>query len=555
MQLGKYELIEQLGQGGFGIVYKAEDPTLDRLVALKVLHPQLTVDPRFIENFKREARLMAMVSNSNVVSIHEIGEVDGRIFIAMQYLPGGNLDQKIKKDGPIPFEEALEITRQIAKGLEAGHRKNLVHRDVKPANILFDEDGNALIGDFGVAHTVQLSSMGTMSQTSTGVGTPSYRPPELWNGTPPPSPATDQYSLACVFYEMISGKILFDGDTTEQIMVKLLINGPDFEIIKSEELKAVLGKAVAKEPKQRYGSMNEFLASLAATNEVLLPQPEPEPVIEPTARENLSDKHYVSDTVPDHAIDEDLTSNIFSYSDTNLDHSMPKPIDEEKTKTKRWHPSPLQVSLFFILIQILITVLWYFEVIWHFETLLIGIILAVILAIGGRVFLVTKRESKLALFIAFNVIGITPIIGMVAEPITALLHGWLPGEDFILNATVYLSPISFISVSFLISEYTCNTLFRSESKEIFPKFGSDGPNLRNQTDHRKSYFSRINLQALAFFFGIFPSWIWIYLAGMDRVYILLYIAIGIIWIIASVVSWMKQLKATRAKEMVFDPPA
>lgn len=275
MQLGKYELIEQLGQGGFGIVYKAEDPTLGRLVALKVLHPQLTVDPRFIGNFKREARLMAMVSNSNVVSIHEIGEVDGRIFIAMQYLPGGNLDQKIKKDGPIPFEEALEITRQIAKGLEAGHRKNLVHRDVKPANILFDEDGNVLIGDFGVAHTVQLSSMGTMSQTSTGVGTPSYRPPELWNGTPPPSPATDQYSLACVFYEMISGKILFDGDTTEQIMVKLLINGPDFDVLESEELKAVLGKAVAKDPKQRYGSMREFLDSLLIVNEKPVPLPEP----------------------------------------------------------------------------------------------------------------------------------------------------------------------------------------------------------------------------------------------------------------------------------------
>ncbi len=261
MQLGKYELIEQLGQGGFGIVYKAEDPTLDRLVALKVLHPQLTVDPRFIENFKREARLMAMISHANVVSIYEIGEVDGRIFIAMQYLPGGNLDQKIKEKDPFLFGEALEITRQIAKGLETGHRKNLVHRDVKPANILFDEDGNALVGDFGVAHTVQLSSMGTMSQTSTGVGTPSYRPPELWNGTPPPSPATDQYSLACVFFEMISGKILFDGETTEQIMVKLLIKEPDFNVLESEELKAVLGKAVAKDPKQRYGSMGvpEFI--------------------------------------------------------------------------------------------------------------------------------------------------------------------------------------------------------------------------------------------------------------------------------------------------------
>src|SRR5690606_6650622 len=128
MQLGKYELIEQLGQGGFGIVYKAEDLTLGRMVALKVLHPQLTIDPRFIENFKLEARRMAKVSHANVVSIYEFGEVNGRIFIAMQYLPGGNLEQKIKKDGPIPFPEALELARQIAKGLEAGHRKNMIHR-------------------------------------------------------------------------------------------------------------------------------------------------------------------------------------------------------------------------------------------------------------------------------------------------------------------------------------------------------------------------------------------------------------------------------------------
>ena len=275
MQLGKYELIEQLGQGGFGIVYKAEDLTLGRMVALKVLHPQLTIDPRFIENFKHEARHMAKVSHANVVSIYEIGEVEGRIFIAMQYLPGGNLEQKIKNNGPIPFPKALEIARQIAKGLEAGHRKNMIHRDVKPANILFDEDGDALIGDFGVAHTVQLSSMGTMSQTGVGVGTLNYRPPELWNGTPPPSQATDQYSLACVFYEMLSGKQLFDGDTTEQVLVKHLIREPEFGELEPEGLKGILSRAVAKKAEERFGSLSELIETLTHLSDPPSPQPEP----------------------------------------------------------------------------------------------------------------------------------------------------------------------------------------------------------------------------------------------------------------------------------------
>mgnify|MGYP001204052963 CR=1 FL=1 len=275
MQLGKYELIEQLGQGGFGIVYKAEDLTLGRMVALKVLHPQLTIDPRFIENFKHEARHMAKVSHANVVSIYEIGEVEGRIFIAMQYLPGGNLEQKIKNNGPIPFPKALEVARQIAKGLEAGHRKNMIHRDVKPANILFDEDGDALIGDFGVAHTVQLSSMGTMSQTGVGVGTLNYRPPELWNGTPPPSQATDQYSLACVFYEMLSGKQLFDGDTTEQVLVKHLIREPEFGELEPEGLKGILSRAVAKKAEERFGSLSELIETLTHLSDPPSPQPEP----------------------------------------------------------------------------------------------------------------------------------------------------------------------------------------------------------------------------------------------------------------------------------------
>lgn len=262
MELGKYEVIQELGKGGFGVVYLAKDTTLDRSVALKVLHPQLTVDPRFIENFRKEARMMAKVSHPNVVSVYEIGEEDGRLFIAMQYLPGKSLADQLREKGPCSLKTALKITRQVIAGLNAGLRQNLIHRDIKPANILFDEYGNALITDFGVAHTIQLSSVGTMTQTGGVVGTPSYRPPELWNGTPPPSSATDQYSLACVFYEMISGDILFGGDTTEQVLTKHLVRKPEFGENIPNAIKKVLDKAISKDPQDRYQNLMAFYEAL-----------------------------------------------------------------------------------------------------------------------------------------------------------------------------------------------------------------------------------------------------------------------------------------------------
>lgn len=262
MELGKYEVIQELGKGGFGVVYLAKDTTLDRSVALKVLHPQLTVDPRFIENFRKEARMMAKVSHPNVVSVYEVGEENGRLFIAMQYLPGKSLADQLREKGPCSLSTALKITRQVIAGLNAGLRQNLIHRDIKPANILFDEYGNALITDFGVAHTIQLSSVGTMTQTGGVVGTPSYRPPELWNGTPPPSSATDQYSLACVFYEMISGDILFGGDTTEQVLTKHLVRKPEFGENIPNAIKKVLDKAISKDPQDRYQNLMAFYEAL-----------------------------------------------------------------------------------------------------------------------------------------------------------------------------------------------------------------------------------------------------------------------------------------------------
>ena len=275
-QLGKYEILEELGRGGFGIVYKAKDLSLDRLAAIKVLHPQLTVDTRFVENFKREARNLAKIAHPNVVSVYEIGELDGRLYIAMRYLQGGSLADRLKREGPLALDEAIRILEQASAGLEGGHKRGIIHRDVKPGNILFDEEGQAVIADFGVARAVQISSIGTATETGGTVGTPYYRAPELWRGSPAPSPATDVYSLACVLYEMVTGEMLFKGKTPDQLITSHLLEDARTLMDASHDalpanIRMVLEKSLAKDPTQRHQSMPAFIQAIKEGSHVETP--------------------------------------------------------------------------------------------------------------------------------------------------------------------------------------------------------------------------------------------------------------------------------------------
>ncbi len=154
--LGKYELHEQLGKGGFGIVYRATDTTLSRDVALKVLHPQLMVDDNFVERFKKEAQVLSILEHPNIVTIYELNDIDGRLFIAMRYLSGGSLQMKIQ-EGPLACKNILTIMHQLCTGLQTAHEDGLIHRDIKPANILFDNKEKVVISDFGLARSVQIS--------------------------------------------------------------------------------------------------------------------------------------------------------------------------------------------------------------------------------------------------------------------------------------------------------------------------------------------------------------------------------------------------------------
>ncbi len=265
--LSKYQLHEELGRGGYGTVYRAYDTVLEVERAVKVLKPELAADKDFIERFKREAKLAAQLDHPRIVPAYDLEEDQGYYFLAMKYMPGKSLKDKLAQKGNLSFDRALEIIQQIAEALDYLHDQNYVHRDAKPGNILFDKDGNAYLSDLGFAKAL-LGTTGT-SQTTTGgmIGTPSYMAPELWREKGV-SPATDIYSLGCVFYEMITGKVLFEGETSASIMAKHVIDGPNFISRWPPEVpagsKRVLRKALTKKPSKRYEKPSKFYQALKA---------------------------------------------------------------------------------------------------------------------------------------------------------------------------------------------------------------------------------------------------------------------------------------------------
>ena len=260
MQLGKYEIQEELGQGGFGTVYKALDRSLKRTVAIKVLHPNLVNDQTFLGRFRQEAQITARLEHSNLVPIYDYGESEGHYYIVMSYMPGGSLKDRIKNEAPFSKEAALTIIEQIAVGLEYSHNRHVIHRDLKPGNILFDEEGNSYISDLGFAKLLRSDASASMSSSGGIVGTPSYMAPEIWRGATA-SPATDIYSLACILVEMLTGVRLFDGVSTPEVMLK------HFEPLQlpeslPEEWKPVLEAALEKKPEDRIDDVKILISEL-----------------------------------------------------------------------------------------------------------------------------------------------------------------------------------------------------------------------------------------------------------------------------------------------------
>jgi len=260
--ISHYKILEKLGEGGMGVVYKAQDTKLKRTVALKFLPPELTRDPEAKERFVHEAQAAGALDHPNICTIYEIDEIeDEQMFISMAYYEGETLKKKIERE-PLKIEEAIDIAVQVAQGLAKAHEQGILHRDIKPANVMITKDGLAKIVDFGLA---KLAGQTKITKTGTTLGTIAYISPEQARGEEVDH-RTDIWSLGVVLYEMLTGKLPFKGDYDQAVIYSILNEEPD-PILESRpdvpvELNLIVKKTLAKKPDKRYHQTSEILDDL-----------------------------------------------------------------------------------------------------------------------------------------------------------------------------------------------------------------------------------------------------------------------------------------------------
>ncbi|HEX4964995.1 MAG TPA: protein kinase [Thermoanaerobaculia bacterium] len=259
-----YRVLELLGGGGMGVVYKAEDLRLNRTVALKFLPPELTRDPEAKARFLQEARSASVLDHPNICTIHEVGETDdGRLYLAMPSYDGETLRKRIER-GPLPIDEATDVAQQIARGLSKAHRHGIVHRDIKPANLIVTSDGVVKILDFGLA---KLAGSAALTRTGSSVGTPAYMSPEQARGEEVDHRA-DLWSLGIVLYEMVAGRRPFRGEHEQAVLYSLLNESPrPLHELRPEappELERIVAGLLAKDPGDRYPTVDGPLGDLTA---------------------------------------------------------------------------------------------------------------------------------------------------------------------------------------------------------------------------------------------------------------------------------------------------
>ncbi len=272
----RYEIIEKIAEGGMARVYRGRDLLLKRVVAVKILKDQMTGDAAFIRRFEREAQSAAALSHPHIVNIYDVGEEEGTYFMIMEYVEGYNLKDYIRQSGRLPVSEAISIARQIAEALEKAHRAGVVHRDIKPQNILFSRDGTIKVTDFGIA----IAGDGvTVTVGDDIIGTVQYISPEQARGELADK-QSDLYSLGIVLYEMVTGKVPFSGESPVAVAMKHIQEQivPPRQIIDNlpEALEQIILKAVKKEPAERYADAAEVLEDLIYANGKTLPGREAE---------------------------------------------------------------------------------------------------------------------------------------------------------------------------------------------------------------------------------------------------------------------------------------
>jgi serine/threonine protein kinase len=266
----KYEIIEEIASGGMGVLYKANQLNLNRVVALKVLHPQFTSDPSFLKRFDREARAMARLDHQNIIRVYDVGQHENSHYIVMEYFPGKDLRWMTVEKGSFTPQETVEIAIQIAEALSFAHENGIIHRDIKPGNIMISDRKVIKVGDFGIA-----AAADEVSLTSTGqvLGTPEYMAPEQAKGEPVDGRA-DLYALGLVMYKMLTGSSPYEGLSKMAIVGKLIYEKEDSTLIYrqpvSNQLQMIILKLIKKDASLRYPNARVLIADLNELRESLM---------------------------------------------------------------------------------------------------------------------------------------------------------------------------------------------------------------------------------------------------------------------------------------------
>jgi beta-lactam-binding protein with PASTA domain/tRNA A-37 threonylcarbamoyl transferase component Bud32 len=283
---GRYELHRRIGRGGMAEVSLARDQLLDRPVAIKAMFPEFATDPSFVERFRREATAAANLNHPNIVGVYDWGEAEGTYFIVMEYVDGRSLSQILRADGPLHPDRVADIGADVAAALGFAHRNGVVHRDVKPGNVLVDQGGQVKVADFGIARAISATTDENLTQAGTVMGTATYFSPEQARGDAV-DPRSDLYSLGCVLYELVVGRPPFSGDSPVAIAYKQVHESPvpPRQINPSipPALEAIILKCLAKNPANRYPSAEDLRADLRRFregNRILA-----EPVMAPPTRD------------------------------------------------------------------------------------------------------------------------------------------------------------------------------------------------------------------------------------------------------------------------------
>jgi predicted Ser/Thr protein kinase len=261
----RYELEELLGSGGMSDVFRARDNQLDRRVAIKILHERYAGDPEYLARFRTEARSVARLSHPNIVTVIDRGDDAGRQYIVFEHVDGENLKELVQRSGRLPVRRAIELALAVADGLAFAHQEGLVHRDVKPQNVLLSREGEVKVTDFGIARSLEVEH--GVTQTGTVIGTGEYLAPEQASGKPI-SPATDVYSLGVVLWEMLAGEVPFKGENFVTVALRHVNEPvPSLREIRpdvSSRLAAAVERSLAKDSAHRFPSMAALASELRA---------------------------------------------------------------------------------------------------------------------------------------------------------------------------------------------------------------------------------------------------------------------------------------------------